>query len=373
MALEPRASRGGTPVSTWPGPSHRGVSGRDDAGFGGLVRERRMSAGLTQRELASAAGVSIGALRDLEQGRTRCPRWGAVAAIVAALGRDQHQRTALVSAWCGGPFAAGMEYLAGEKEPGVGRPRARIGVLGPLIAVREGAVIKLGSSRQRAVLGLLALHGPAGVRRDVMVDVLWAGNPPRSAVAEVQAYVSTLRRLLDPERLPGGRDGPVTLAGHCYRLSEGTDLDLAEFGHLSRLADQAAGHGEPRLACALYERSLGLWRGEAVADVDLLQGYRAVAEAARRRDDIVQRFARAAAAARLQERVLPHLRKLCAREPLNEQAHAHLMTALAAIGQQATAVQLFDELRRRLDRQLGIRPSPQLTAAHVRILRQRIG
>jgi DNA-binding XRE family transcriptional regulator len=40
------------------------------SGFGALIRGRRRAAGLTQQQLAEAAAVSIGALRDLEQGRT---------------------------------------------------------------------------------------------------------------------------------------------------------------------------------------------------------------------------------------------------------------------------------------------------------------
>jgi DNA-binding SARP family transcriptional activator len=314
---------------------------------GELVRERRASIGLTQRDLACASGVSIGALRDLEQGRTRCPRWSAVAAIAAALGLE-------------------ME----EAQPPADGPGLRIGVLGPLTAVRSGTAIGLGSLRQRAVLGLLALHGTAGVPRDVIIDVLWGERPPRSATAEVQAYVSRLRQLLDPGRTLPGRGGPVPLTGRHYRLAEGTGLDAGEFGRLSRRADAACGAGDFRLACLLYERALNLWRGEVAADVELLQGYPAAAPVARRRDEAVLRFARVAGAAGAYERLLPHVRDMCVREPFNEQAHACLMTGLAATGQQAAAVMLFGELRHRLDRELGIRPGAQLAAAHVRILRR---
>jgi Helix-turn-helix domain len=62
---------GGAPAFPPGEPSPRAASRRDRCTFGELVRERRMSIGLTQQELAVAAGVSIGALRDLEQGRTR--------------------------------------------------------------------------------------------------------------------------------------------------------------------------------------------------------------------------------------------------------------------------------------------------------------
>src|SRR5204863_9036657 len=133
----------------------------------------------------------------------------------------------------------------------------------------------------------------------------------------------------------------------CYQLGRGTGLDLAGYGQLSRHAGTAEVQGQPRLACALYERSLGLRRGDVLADVELLQGYPAAAGITRRRGDVVLGFARAAASLGWQSRVLPHLRHLCAREHFNEQAHAHLMTALAATGQQAAAVDVFWQLRRR--------------------------
>jgi DNA-binding SARP family transcriptional activator/DNA-binding XRE family transcriptional regulator len=337
--------------------------------MGELVRERRISAGLTQRELAAAAGVSIGALRDLEQGRTRCPRWGAVAAIAAALGLDQCQQAELASAWSGEHGCDGSWYavMAGQA-----RERStRIGVLGPLTARLDGAVVRLGSPRQRAILGMLGLHWPAGVSRDVIIDVLWGEHPPRSAVTEVQAYVSQLRQLLDPRRpARAGHGGPVLLADRCYRLGDAIGLDSADFGQLSRHARMAAARGEFRLACALCERSLALWRGEVLADVGLLHGYPAAAEAGRRRGDVVLCLARAAAACRRPERALPYLQTLCACEPFNEQAHAYLMTALAASGLQAAALQVFWQLKSRLDSELGIRPGPQLAAAHLRVLRQ---
>lgn len=367
MAAGNGRNQSGAPAFPSPEPSPQAARCRDGSTLGQLVQERRLSIGLTQCELAEAATVSIGALRDLEQGRTRCPQWRAVTAIAAALGMDRHQRAELASVWSGGKPEDGSGHIAVQADAGTG---VRIGVLGPLTVLRGQAAVGLGSLRQRAVLGLLALHGPAGVPRDVIVDMLWEERPPRSAIAEVQAHISRLRRLLDPERTQRGPGGPVTLTGRSYLLGDGIGLDLAEFGQLSRRADVAAARGEVRLACALYERSLGLWRGEVLADVDLLQGYPAAAEATRRRGDAVLGFARAAEAAGRHEQVLPCLRELCVREPFNEQVHARLMTALAATGQHATAVQIYWQLMRRLDRELGIRPGPQLAAVHRRILRE---
>src|SRR5258708_4924132 len=77
--------------------------------------------------------------------------------------------------------------------------------LGPLAAWRDGAPLPLGSARQRAVLGVLALHAGTDVHRDVLIDLLWDERPPPTAVSKVQSYISWLRNVLGarPARDPG--------------------------------------------------------------------------------------------------------------------------------------------------------------------------
>jgi hypothetical protein len=54
------------------------------------------------------------------------------------------------------------------------------------------------------------------------------------------------------------------------------------------------------------------------------------------------------------------LRSLAERAPLDERVHARLMAALAGTGQQAAALAMFEELRLRLGRELGVRPGSEL-------------
>jgi transcriptional regulator with XRE-family HTH domain len=56
--------------------------------FGLRLRELREAAGLTQQQLADAAGLKLGGLRDIEQGASRAPRWDTVLALANALGVD---------------------------------------------------------------------------------------------------------------------------------------------------------------------------------------------------------------------------------------------------------------------------------------------
>jgi transcriptional regulator with XRE-family HTH domain len=160
---------------------------RDPGLLGALLRGFRQAAGLTQDELADRAGLSLGAIRDLEQGRTRRPLPGSLAALAGTLGLNPAQ--------------------AGELERAAAGRGLWVQVLGPLAVWRDGAAVPLGGPAQRAVLGLLALSPGSLVHRSAIIDVLWPDSPPAGAVNLVQAHVSRLRKMLT--RHLDGRRGTV--------------------------------------------------------------------------------------------------------------------------------------------------------------------
>jgi DNA-binding SARP family transcriptional activator/DNA-binding XRE family transcriptional regulator len=331
--------------------------------MGPLIRQHRAAAGLTQRQLADAAKVSLGTLRDLEQGRTQRPRWGVVEDLAAALGIAQVGE--LRRLW----------RRAGAR-PGRERPRPpeiQIGVLGPLLVTQTGLPLALGPDRQRAVLALLGLHQDNWLHREEIIDALWQERPPASAVAQVYVFVSRLKALLDPARERGQRAGVIASSGHSYQLpAEGAHTDLTAFRWLAAQASHATARGDHAQACEYYEPALALWRGDAVDDIGLLRLHPAVTELSCLRADVVTDYAEAAAAAGRCAQVLPHLRALCGRQRFNERAHAHLMIALATEGQPTAALGVFTALVHRLDTELGIRPSPILTQAHTEVLRRQL-
>src|SRR5215831_13776433 len=65
--------------------------------FGEALRRYRLAAGLTQEELASAAGLSPAAISTLERGARRTPRKETVALIADALRLGPEERARLVS------------------------------------------------------------------------------------------------------------------------------------------------------------------------------------------------------------------------------------------------------------------------------------
>jgi DNA-binding SARP family transcriptional activator/transcriptional regulator with XRE-family HTH domain len=343
----------------------------------------RREAGLTQRELAAKAGLSVAALRDFEQFRRRRPRPNSLAALASAFDLDQDQAARLARAAVPAPprIAAALSAPrlslgdADAATPGYSQgPGAGLwlAVLGPLEAWRDGVPLPLGPPARRAVLTLLALAPGELVRRDAIVGALWGDAPPRTAVDLVQANVSRIRRLIAPGR-PEDGDGTIDSVRGAYRLSlSAREMDLLVFRELAARAAAARAAGEDAAAADCYEQATGLSRGGPFADVEMLSGHPGITAFRQELTDVLLRYAEVAGALGQHDRVLPRLRALADAEPLNESAHARLMIALAGSGRQAAAIGVYEEVRGRLDRELGLYPGDELAEAYLRVLRQDI-
>lgn len=104
------------------GSAPPGAAGRE---LGVLIADCRRAAGLTQRELARLAGVGLGTVRDLEQGRSPRPR--SLARVAPVLGLDTAQARAGADTTRQPAGAEG--HAEGRTGGGV-----RLTVLGPLEA-----------------------------------------------------------------------------------------------------------------------------------------------------------------------------------------------------------------------------------------------
>ena len=78
----------------------------------------------------------------------------------------------------------------------------RFAVLGSFRVERDGQPVDLGPRLQRALLAILVVEAGHVVPVDRLIDLLWREEPPAAAIASVQAYVSQLRRVLEPDRAP---------------------------------------------------------------------------------------------------------------------------------------------------------------------------
>jgi DNA-binding SARP family transcriptional activator/DNA-binding XRE family transcriptional regulator len=346
--------------------------------FGSAIRAHRHALGLSQHELAVKAGLSVATVRDFEQGRRLRPRPNSLFALVSALGLDPEQTADLVRAAASVRRRRGLPALHnGDLTPTAGALVPRHGLwvaaLGPLEAWRDGRPLALGPPGRRVVLGLLLLNSGARVRRDTIIDALWGETPPGTAVSLVQAHVSRLRRTLEPTGPAlGGR--VIESVRGAYRLClPDWELDLLVFRDMVAKAAAKRVSDDNVTAYRLYEDAIALWQGDPLSDVELLRRYPGAMLLQQQLAGVLLGYADVACALGHHDKVIPRLWALAAAEPLNEAVAARLMIALAGAGQQAVAIRVYEDLRSRLDRELGVYPSEDLVDAHLRVLRQDIG
>jgi DNA-binding SARP family transcriptional activator/DNA-binding XRE family transcriptional regulator len=336
--------------------------------FGNILQMRRLGAGLTQRGLAEVAGMSLAAIRDLEQGRRSKPRTISLRQLASALGLDDVQLHELTRAARRPPVIA-VRAQAWAQQSMMPKCQIWLQILGPVMAWRNGDRVDLGPPKQRALLALLAFRSGYLIHRESIIEALW-DEPPVSAVNLIHGYVGRLRRALEPTRSLRDRGGRLVTEGASYRLNlTSAEFDLLSFRQLVERAHTAYKHAEPGVAVELYSRAIDLWQDEPLVDIDRCRSHPAVASLKRERTDVVLRYADCCDKLGQSARALSHLWPLTASDPLYEPAHARLMIALAQSGDQAAAVRVFEGLRRRLDNELGVYPGPEVASAHAQILK----
>jgi DNA-binding SARP family transcriptional activator len=237
-------------------------------------------------------------------------------------------------------------------------------LLGPLEASQGGTSIRLGGPKQRATLAILLLNANRVVSVDRLADDLYRGEPPVTAVTQVQRQVSELRKLLGPAAIETRAPG--------YVLHVSPDqLDLGRFERLAEDGRNALAQGEAERAATLLREAVALWRGPPLADlayepfaqpsISRLEEIRLAA--IEQRIDADLQLGRHAA-------LVAELEPLVAEDPTREGLRAQLMLALYRSGRQAEALDLYRRGRDELVARFGIEPAPALRGLERAILKQ---
>ena len=227
------------------------------------------------------------------------------------------------------------------------------------LEVRDGETdVELRGGQQRKLLAIMLLHAGEAVSSDVLIEELWEGKPPETAVKALQGYVSSLRKQLGPET--------VETVGAGYRLAVAPqDTDAGRFEGL--LAEARTLERVP--AVAKLREALALWRGPALADF-------AYDEFARREIDRLDELRLVATERRIDlELALGHhddlvseIEALVHAHPLRERLRGCLMVALYRCGRQVEALDAYRDARTALRDELGLEPSEELQALQRAIL-----
>ncbi|GAA1889663.1 hypothetical protein GCM10009687_67730 [Asanoa iriomotensis] len=156
----------------------------------------------------------------------------------------------------------------------------RFRVLGPPLATSAtGAVVgRLSAPKPQKVLALLLIHANRIVSVDTLIAELWAHEPPATALATLQTYITHIRRMLttvlDPSAAGRARD--VLFAdGGGYRLCVAAgQVDLHEYEHLVAEGRLALDDADDVQGAETLGKALALWRGGALVDVPAGRSYK---------------------------------------------------------------------------------------------------
>jgi DNA-binding SARP family transcriptional activator/predicted RNA-binding Zn ribbon-like protein len=236
-------------------------------------------------------------------------------------------------------------------------------LLGPFEARAGGRPIAVGTRRQeRLLLAALLLDAGRIVPIDRLIDLLWEGDPPRSARGAIHTYVGRLRQSLAPH-------GVVIATRHDGYLFEpaGHTVDAAEFLDQAQTAATLLDQGE---RVRLLDAALGRWRGPLLADLadDELR-HRLGAQLNQVRLATLELLAEVRLAMGHHDRVVADLIGAVDEHPMRERLTALLMTALYRAHRQADAIERYRRLRKLMVTELGVEPDTDLQALHVQILR----
>ena len=229
----------------------------------------------------------------------------------------------------------------------------------------DGVLADVPGARLRGLLIALALQTGRAVPKATLVDWIWGESPPSDAANALQRLVSRLRKALPEGLIEGQADG--------YRLT--VEPDAVDAVRFERLVGQARNDEDPRRVTLLRE-ALALWRGAAMQGVGLQDSAAFDAAVTRleglRLTAMEDRFDAEVSLGHGAE-LVTELTDLVAAHPVRERLVAALMRALVVAGRDSEALLVYQRTREALAGELGVDPSPELSALHVALLRGELG
>ncbi|NEC86710.1 tetratricopeptide repeat protein [Streptomyces sp. SID12501] len=243
--------------------------------------------------------------------------------------------------------------------------------LGPLELWHDQQQHELGSLKERCVLAVLIHARGEPVSADALMDRVWDGDPPPTAVDTLHSYLSRLRGRL--RRAVGDDRARVERpSSRLYQLrADPEDIDLLRFQRLRSDAVAAAARGEHELAIGLLRTAETLWRSEPLtefADSSWAQAARArlIEDHRRVREERIGLEMELGRHADL----VGELQELASQSPFAQKVIGSLMLVLYRSGRHDEALAVYRNTRARLHESQGIEPAAELQQLHLRMLEQ---
>ena len=243
--------------------------------------------------------------------------------------------------------------------------RTRVRLCGPLALEIDGrdSVAAVPAGQARSLLAYLLTRDDRRAERGALVDVVWPGGAPKDPQADLRVILTRLRRALAPATLEGRQQLRLALPAPVWVDVEVATRAIEAAREAAR--DVAWGRALEQAQAALELLRPGFLPGHEGAWAQ--EARRAHEELELEALECIARSGLALGGAELAT-AQRAARELVSRSAFRETGHRLLMEALAATGNVAEALQVYDELRVLLRDELGAAPAAELQALHQRLL-----
>jgi DNA-binding SARP family transcriptional activator len=181
-------------------------------------------------------------------------------------------------------------------------------------------------------------------------------------VTTIQTYIYHLRKAFERENLNSPQKELIITKspGYVFQIGE----DQVDYNIFERLVSQGQGllhKGYADEAADTLRSALGMWTGPALANGcagSVLEGHLVHLE--ERRMSALELRIQADMELGRHRDLIGELRSLARLHPLNEWFYEQLISVLAHVGRRSEALQAYLQVRRTLNEELGVDPSPRL-------------
>lgn len=245
--------------------------------------------------------------------------------------------------------------------------RIDVRVIGEFRLLADQNPVPLGSPRRRALLAVLVACANETVLAPSLLAELWPGDPPPNALPNLRTYASELRRQVPAEVA----ERIVTQHGGYQLRVEPAELDIWRLRQHYEAARAALDRGDAAAAITVLEparpvlMSGGVFPGVTAGPI-LETARTGFAQECR---NALEAYFEACILAGSPAGVVSALRAHVHRHPLGEHGYVLLMAALSQAGQNAAALDAFQQVRRLLIDELGIEPGAELQEMQRSVLR----
>jgi ATP/maltotriose-dependent transcriptional regulator MalT/DNA-binding SARP family transcriptional activator len=347
---------------------------RDSTAAGRLARQAEGEARATGDRAALAEALELQGAADADGGQSRFrsaidlwedvgnPVGTARARLGLALRTEDHAAADAIRR-----ELAGLGISADGGVPGVlaaAGPAARevaIVALGRFAVLHAGKPVPLAawqSRKARDLLKVLVARKGRPLTRDAAAEAMWPDEDPEPLGNRLSVALSTIRKVLDPERRHPPDHYVVADARTIALRVEHAEVDLIEFNRVADLAIELMAKGDHEAAAAPLRRARQIYAGDFLEE-DLYEEWAVEAreEARSRLFTILRLLARLAADRGDDESAAQHLSQLLEREPYDEDAWLSLIAGQLRLRRHGQARRYYAAYARRMS-ELDVAPVP---------------